>query len=86
MLASAAASYVDYEQLLWVPGEKTIFLPSHSMSEAQIVGAAIDAIANKLRDALFWALLDKHNFNQQISERTMRVPLQIRPGGLFGSK
>lgn len=28
LLASAAAEYVDYEKLLWVPGEKKIFLPS----------------------------------------------------------
>ena len=27
LLGTAAASYVDYEKLLWIPGEKTIFIP-----------------------------------------------------------
>lgn len=28
LLSSPAAQYVDYEKLLWIPGEKKIFLPS----------------------------------------------------------
>lgn len=27
LLATAAAEYVDYEKLLWIPGEKKIFIP-----------------------------------------------------------
>lgn len=27
LLATPAATFVDYEKLLWIPGEKTIFLP-----------------------------------------------------------
>lgn len=33
LLSTPAATIIDYEKLLWVPGEKKIFLPSLDTSE-----------------------------------------------------
>jgi hypothetical protein len=40
LLASASAEFIDYEKLLWVPGEKKIFLPDLDYYDAFYGGMA----------------------------------------------
>lgn len=37
LLATPIAAHLDVEKLLWIPGEKTVFLPPYHITEAQIV-------------------------------------------------
>lgn len=66
LLGTPLAAVVDYEKLLWIPGEKKIFIPEESTEVYRIVLTAED-------------LVDNIN----ISFRGFRIPLEIRPGGLF---
>ena len=49
LLGSAAATFVDYEKLLWVPGEKRIYLPSPTHTNLK---AIIEYEMNRLRPHL----------------------------------
>lgn len=59
-----------------------------AQTESQVVGAELERVADKVpvlfeRDAMFYANLEKRPV-EKVSARDMRVPLEIRPGGLFG--
>lgn len=59
-----------------------------AQTETQVVGAELERVASKVpvlfeRDAMFYANVEKRPV-EKISSRDMRVPLEIRPGGLFG--
>jgi hypothetical protein len=64
LLATPLASVVDYEKLLWVPGEKKIFIPP---PKQLIINPGCRVII------------------EEIKPLTMRVPLEMRPGGMFFS-
>lgn len=60
-----------------------------AMNEAQVVGAELERVVPKLetlfeRDDKFWGNIKKKNV-EVISNREMRIPLEIMPGGDFGA-
>ena len=77
---------LDVDRLLWVPGSKTIFLPSvehKGFSLSEIVALEMERVAPKIRtlferDDLFYAALKSGA--PIVSSRAMRVPLVIMPG------
>ena len=59
-----------------------------AQTETQVVAAELERVAEKVpllfeRDAMFYANVEKRPV-EKVSARDMRVPLEIRPGGLFG--
>lgn len=82
LLATGALGHVlDVDKLLWVPGAKTIFLPSVvCLTELQIVVMELECILPKIkimfeRDDKFFVALTKPR--TVVSERTIRIPLQF---------
>lgn len=59
-----------------------------AQTESQVVAAELERVSPKVpvlfeRDAMFYANIEKREV-ETVSSRDMRVPLEIRPGGLFG--
>lgn len=59
------------------------------MTEAQVVGAEIERVNKKLPvmfdlEDYFYSMLEKSSAAQPVSNRAMRIPLKLRPGGRFG--
>jgi len=59
-----------------------------AQTESQLVAAELERVDPKIpllfeRDALFYANVEKREVDK-VSARDMRIPLEIRPGGLFG--
>jgi hypothetical protein len=59
-----------------------------AQTETQVVAAELERVSPKVptlfeRDAMFYANVEKREV-EKVSARDMRVPLEIRPGGLFG--
>jgi len=59
-----------------------------AQTESQVVAAELERVADKVpvlfeRDAMFYANVEKRPV-EKVSARDMRIPLEIRPGGLFG--
>lgn len=59
-----------------------------AQTESQVVAAELERVAPKVpllfeRDAMFYANVEKRPV-EVVSARDMRIPLEIRPGGLFG--
>ena len=86
LLALGVAGHsLDVDRLLWIPGEKTIFLPpvgidGKGLSYSQIVDAEMHRILPKLasifeQDDLFYTLLTKRKGELSISGRSLRTPL-----------
>ena len=66
---------IDYEKLLWIPGEKTIFIPSGRLTELQIVQAELERILPYAR-----ALFDMDDAFYSASSENIRIPLTLQPG------
>lgn len=72
---------LDIDRLLWVPGQRTIFLPSlHRLTTSEIVALEIERILPHLRvlferDDTFYKLIETHE-KTKISSRDMRIPLE----------
>lgn len=71
---------LDLDKLLWIPGEKTIFLPAlHRLTESEIIALEIERILPSLtrlfdrEDTFYRAIWDKKG--EKISARSMNVPL-----------
>lgn len=84
LLATPIAYQLDVEKLLWVPGEKTIFLPSPHLSYSQILALEYKRIIPLLKymfeqEDFFYAHLKSKNLVVE-SSREIRIPLQIIPG------
>lgn len=66
LLASPLAAQIDYEQLLWIPGEKKIFIPSiHTIDWNEINLILIQTYKERVRemferDNAFYTRLIKH--------------------------
>ena len=79
-----AASTLDVDKLLWIPGQKTIFLPSiHRLTYSQIAALELERISGHMkslfeRDDTFYAAIKRNT--PIISSRSMRIPLIIKPG------
>lgn len=74
LLTTTAASYVDYEQLLWIPGEKTIFIPSGKINESQIIALELERVMYHVRqlfdrDVCLWQLI---HFNENATSNKTR--------------
>ncbi len=87
MLSTPLAATIDYEQLLWIPGEKTIFTPETIVSPwgySDIIALEMERMIPKLQrlfeqdDMFYRAIKSREIIN--ISNREMRVPLIIKPG------
>jgi hypothetical protein len=51
LIAAPIAAHLDVEKLLWIPGEKTIFIPSGKvLSISQIVAIEFERVLPKIRD------------------------------------
>jgi hypothetical protein len=75
---------LDIDKLLWVPGQKKIFLPSKPITEAQIVAEELNRFIFKMkglfdRDDVFYKMITEKE-SEPINSRKMRVPLIIKPG------
>jgi len=85
MLTGAAGLTLDVDKLLWIPGQKKIFIPSDkSLSYSQIVIAEWERIMPNIdklfdRDDTFYRAIRDHNV-KCISKREMKIPLIIKPG------
>lgn len=86
-LLTASAEFIDYEKLLWIPGEKKIFIPSKSqfkfLTQREIVAIELERIAPYLktlfeRDEMFYKLLDSKE-KKIISDKGIRFPLTLKP-------
>tara|TARA_Y100000310_G_scaffold26486_1_gene25267 strand:+ start:6353 stop:7621 length:1269 start_codon:yes stop_codon:yes gene_type:complete len=60
-----------------------------AVSETQVAGLELERVLNKVpvlfeRDDTFYASVPKSKSAQKISNRQMRIPLNLRPGGRFG--
>ena len=83
ILASGVAHTLDLDKLLWIPGQKTIFLPSrliHRLTESQIIALEIERLTPKIRqlferDDLFYRALSKQSI--VVGTGDIRVPLQF---------
>lgn len=77
---------LDIDRLLWVPGQRTIFLPTKAhrgLTESQIIAIELERIMPKIvtlfeRDDTFYKLLNKDL--PLVSSREMKIPLVIEPG------
>lgn len=77
---------LDVDKLLWIPGQKKIFLPPvlHRLSMSQIVAMELERIVPHIQnmfdrdDTFYRAIREGH----VISSRPLRIPLIIRPGAL----
>lgn len=78
--------HLDVDRLLWVPGQKTIFLPTiYRLTESQIVALELERILPHIRtlferDDIFYRILSKKE-PVMISSCSMKIPLIIKPGG-----
>ena len=83
VIGTIASAELDIDRLLWVPGEKTISIPSGHLSEAQIVATELERISSQItslfyRDDTFYDLLSEKT--PILSSREMCIPLIIEPG------
>jgi len=73
--AAAAANHVlDIERLLWIPGEKTIFIPNEIDEDAWLWREALQILDNNLR------FMDVHRYYDDsfVIGQTVRVALPQR--------
>lgn len=85
LIALGIASHeLDIDKLLWVPGEKKIFLPPEGVSISDIVAVEMERMLPKIqhlfeRDDYFYAVLTKQR-KVILEGSEMRVPLEVKPG------
>jgi hypothetical protein len=77
-IEALAAHELDLDKLLWVPGQKKIFVPANNVSLSDIVSVELERMIPKIqalfeRDDYFYSILQKQN--TIIASRQMRVPL-----------
>jgi len=84
LAAGAIGSTFDYDldKLLWIPGQKTIFIPK-GISESQIVAAELERILPHIRnlferDSIFYQVLDSGKV--QVAGSNLTIPLHVKPG------
>jgi hypothetical protein len=83
LMSSAAAHTLDIDKLLWIPGQKTIFLPSksiHRLTESQIIALEIERLTPRIkelfeRDDVFYTTLRSRTMINGLGD--IRVPLQF---------
>lgn len=87
LLSTPIALTLDVDKLLWVPGEKTIFIPPARsiLNESAIIEAELARIAPFVhtlfdRDDVFYKIFDKKV--PVVSSREVRIPLSFEPGKL----
>lgn len=77
---------LDIDRLLWVPGQKKIFLPATGISYADIVAIELERITPHIRtlferDDVFYNTFKTGKFLGDkiplVSSRDMRIPLQL---------
>lgn len=81
---------LDIDRLLWVPGQKTIFIPEStgiSLTASEIIAIELNRIRPKLlilfdRDDTFYQLLNKRS-SELVINREIRIPLEIKPGSEY---
>jgi len=63
--AAVAAQTFDPERLLWVPGAKTIFLPSQKIAVAETMDQAIaDGLEVEFPDGMRWMVRGEKGINE----------------------
>lgn len=80
----AIAETVDVERLLWIPGQKTIFLPEtiYHPSYSQILAIELERMIPRIktlfeRDTTFYSILAKGPCD--ISTRQFSIPINVIP-------
>ena len=86
LVAGLATTVIDPEKLLWVPGEKKIFILNgiRRPTEAEILALEWERVIPQIRnlferDSYFYSQIAKRDV-EKISDRSMRIPLIIKPG------
>ena len=84
LVIGAIAETIDVERLLWIPGQKTIFLPKtiHHPSYSEIVALELERMVPHIkvlfeRDSIFYNLLEKEPCD--ISTRPFSIPINVIP-------
>lgn len=78
-----ASAELDWDRLLWVPGQKKIFIPDNpTISISQIVAIELERIVPKIqtlfeRDDIFYRAI-RSKEKTRISSREIRVPLDFQ--------
>lgn len=79
---------LDIDRLLWVPGQKTIFIPdSIGLTESQIIQIELERLKPRIltlfdRDDTFYILLTKRP-SELMTSREVGIPLEFKPKGEF---
>lgn len=85
---------MDVEKLLWVPGEKTIFIPTTShLNIGEIVAAELARLVPMMQDAFekdetFYRIMQRFNDRPRplcVIEKPIEIPLGVRHGNNQGS-
>ena len=75
---------LDLDRLLWIPGQKKIFIPPQGNRLSEIVAVELERMIPKLRelferDDYFYRVLQKQDALIMASQMKMRVPLEVNP-------
>jgi hypothetical protein len=90
LMSSVAAYTLDIDKLLWVPGQKKIFIPDNKIiSASQIVALEMERIVPHIHhlfemDNIFYQKLYDGSVIE--ANRDFRMPLVIKPGNIDWSK
>lgn len=87
LAAGVIGHELDIDRLLWVPGQKKIFLSSPGISLSQIIALEMERIAPQLqslfeRDDVFYKALKSGRMPLEC-KGDIRVPLIIKPRGIY---
>lgn len=85
ILASGVAHTLDLDKLLWIPGQKTIFLPSktiHRLTASQIIALEVERITPRIRelferDDMFYRALAHRVTKVDCGIEPIRIPLNL---------
>lgn len=88
-MGSAVAHTLDIDKLLWVPGQKTIFLPPINeyskiigLTHSQIIAMELERITPHIkslfeRDDMFYRVLSNHVINVDCGIEPIELPLKF---------
>ena len=85
LITSGIVAYeLDIDKLLWVPGEKKIFIPPARLTTSQIIALELERVLPKFRDLfdrdlMFYAMLAKPNLTVEFKGSEMKLPLIVDP-------
>ena len=84
LLTTAAASTIDYEQLLWIPSQQIAVPTIYKPKLSDIIAIELERILPQMRtlferDDVFYQAISERSV-EIIDNKSMRLPLIIKPG------